>query len=144
MNMTREEIERLEGRKLDVAVAEKVQGWVGPAYWVGDEPFMARRVDGRPRLVEGPFLVGRYSTDIVTAWAVVETMRKRGYWFEIDEMTCPPGHPCDIRCRFVRNPHDARERLDNTYSGSGSLATAICRAALIALANEEAETNDDD
>lgn len=133
-DLTVAEIEKLNNNQLDGLVAKHVIGLEVRVLSADHYQYYSHtEEDEFGEVSEVWKRVPRYSTDISAAWDVVEAMRLRGYWFEIKKMTCPPKHRCDVCCWFVRNPYDVRERLNNTYAGSCSLATAICRAALIAV-----------
>ena len=76
------------------------------------------------------------------AWRVVRRMAELGYGLDVFELSIPPGYPDKPTCSVAFG----KDRMDyglNRYTDS-DMARAICRAALIALVNEETETNDDD
>lgn len=129
--MTADEIGRLSGEALRVAVAERVFGYKwqqadgGRRGWFANGALTERWT--RSRQPDAPaLLLPRYESDIAAAFEVVERMRERDYDFEYE---CANGE------------HHAKFGLDGDYSRGGMrgmcAAEAICRAALLAVADED-------
>ena len=127
--MTRDEIERLEGRELDYWVSRRVFGETQD--WHEEHPGLG--------LCEGCF--PRWSWFLDRAWQVAQRMAELGYGLDIFELSLPAGHPDKPTCSLAFGK-DRVELGTNRYTDS-DIARAICRAALIALASEEAERNAD-
>jgi hypothetical protein len=105
--LTRDEILAMEpGRELDALVAEKVMGWTK----VGENAWEAPNIKGYP-------LLPRYSTDIATAWEVVEKIAQKWHDFNIGR-------------------HHGKWSIGWNYKGSvvdlKTAPEAICKAALLA------------
>lgn len=123
--MTRDEILAMKpGRDMDVLVARRVMGWtdiepIGPMY-VGRPPGMkpVHPVDAR--------FVPCYSTDDAAALEIIPAMAKRGY-------DCGAYYEADARRWTV---YFLPPRCGSAKAQSGSLAEAICKAALLALLEE--------
>ena len=110
--MTKGEIMQLEGRELDVAVAQAIWEW-----------------KLNPKLVGLPF----YSSDISAAWMVVEKMMKLGYRYVLRGNFEGNGlHWCGF---------DQQEWADLNplwqCKPCDSLPVAICRAALLAMEDSD-------
>lgn len=128
--MTREEIEGLEGRFLDAAIASKIFG--DDVVWVVEERAKLIR-----RLPDGQYLVvPPYSDSMADAWRVVLRMAQLGYDLEIHELTLRAGYEDRpfISLSFGRRKTD---HARNLYGYEGPVPVAICRAALIARCGEE-------
>lgn len=118
-------------KELDASVAEKVMGWVHN----GSCPEMLCRSDmddwwtapGDPKPTCGPChnLPSHYSTEIETAWLVVEQMRRRGFHLELlSPNAWVEGKEWGVG--FCKDDVDA-EAIGDTAP------EAICRAALEAV-----------
>ena len=127
--MTREEIERLEGRELDYYVSRRVFGHTIP--WHEAEPGKGLCACCFPQ----------WSQDLNRSWMVARRMAERGYSLDVYELSLAGHHPdkptCDLAFGRTRV-----ELARNRYTDS-DLARAICRAALIALTNEGVERGAD-
>lgn len=141
--MTREEIMALQGRELDAAVHKRVFGrlvkWATPsATNNGGELAFKFPFDPDMRM-----RIPHYSADIAAAWQVVEWMFERGFYPEISYHSDGTGrhdkakvdvifhtedHYCGWPCA-ANGVKDAPQRV----------ATALCRAALLAVAGEASE-----
>lgn len=127
--MTREEIEQLRGRELDYWVSrlvfDETQDWheAHPGFGLCDVCFP------------------RWSASLDSAWQVARRMAELGYGLDVFELSISPGYPDKPTCSVAFG----KDRMDyglNRYTDS-DMARAICRAALIALANKEDEQDDD-
>lgn len=72
-------------------------------------------------------MLPHYSTDIADAWAIVENLRSRGWFFDLGDK---PSNMDDLASPRVWNAF-----VNRTTRGpdAGTPALAICRAALAAL-----------
>ena len=114
------DLQPLTGRYLDFAIAEQVMGWVAAERFPKD-PAGIQRPDG---LIVHRSDVPAYSTDIVAAWQVAETMRVKGW-------------TCEVYCMDETSRWFARfRRPDDGWFcvGADGAPEAICRAALAAVA----------
>ena len=160
--MTREEIEALEGRELDAAVARlvfdlqpvyvKEQPWecredpdmaLGIYCNFGGAVFTAEREwvvndyvlpcsDGG---LNGGHLLPHYSGSLDEAGKVVLRMAHLGYEMEVHELLVRPGH----EHKPFASISFGRDKIDhalNRYGYVGPVPVAICRAALIARCGE--------
>ncbi|HEY8414210.1 MAG TPA: hypothetical protein VIK99_00410 [Thermaerobacter sp.] len=160
--MTREEIEALEGRELDAAVARVVFGLqpvyvaekplefredpdmpfgvqcnFGGAVWVAEREWVVNDYvlpcsDGG---LDGGHILPHYSGSLDEAWKVVLQMAHLGYGMELHEFLVCPGH----EHKPFTSISFGRDRIDhalNRYGYVGPVPVAICRAALIARCGE--------
>jgi len=123
--MTKDEILQMPaGRELDALVAEKVFGWVpksvkGKVYgnlWID--------LDEKIRLIPSP-----YSTDISIAFNVVFQMRRSGFVSQCSDLTMDSNGEW-WHWKF----YDYMSKQDKKYDAYGTIPVAICRAALLAVA----------
>lgn len=125
--MNREQIMNMEpGRELDALVAENVLGWTasfGPwgitDYWTNDK-------------MESTHKVGEFkpSTDIATAWEVVEKIQKTHH-FMLSR---------DVRYKqymALFEIHGDEPPYEPFEYESDSMPEAICKAALLAVLDKE-------
>ena len=119
--MTHEQIIELDGRELDAAVHEGVYGV--PVHWVG------KALIGHEEPIAQGYMVPHYSRDMDWAWDVVLRMARLGYGMEM-HVDMPAGEALpSAEVSFGRTRTDlARNRCS-----ADDVATAICRAALVAL-----------
>jgi hypothetical protein len=142
-------------RELDAEVAEKVMGWTPPVheivdrdgkpmyrnrepydhacrgecYWTNHSLAGTDRAPWRPRGNPDP---PPYSTDMATAWTIVEHLHATGGWFF--------GLGINIHaerwCHFWRGEEDMERYCypEDHYATAETEPLAICRAALKALA----------
>ncbi|MNP14176.1 hypothetical protein D3C76_1064890 [compost metagenome] len=111
--MTREEIQGLKGRELDVVVAREIFGWHYGNYHTD---------------------LARYSSDLSAAWEVVEEMRKNGYDYAIESLNDSLNAGGDLtHVRFFK-------RLEGNYyeyDSEVSVMHGISICALLAVLGEE-------
>jgi hypothetical protein len=111
--MTRE-----ASRELDAEIAEKVMGADMPRFFPGAYP-LQRRVDAP------------YSTEIESAWLVVESMRAKGWSLSLDDLGYD-GEEWRVRFEHSeRREHDIKESW--VYADAVTAPLAICLASLKAL-----------
>lgn len=117
------------GQKLDLMIAEKVMGWRNLEWRKGKND--GRTFSPEGYYGEGPdracYLTHGYSTNIASAWLVVESMRNLGWFFTLDDVwPCAWKEGKRSEWRVVRFCNGA-----TTVEGMAtSEALAICRAAL--------------
>lgn len=122
------------GRELDAMIAEKVFGWSAfdRSPWRGEFAFaditLVRPGRPQPRSIADVFAnvqaPPKYSTDIASAFSVVEKMRERGLTVHMDTLGFMPG-PWRVWL--------LTEECDRVADGEGELPLAICLAALDAV-----------
>jgi hypothetical protein len=131
---TEAEIDQLDGRELDAAVAREVMQWVrveirstlisATEEWTGVDP-----------LVDRMRIVPLYHQDINLAWQVVRALMQKGYRYV-------------LRGNFEGDGKHSAAFDDQDWAdsnplfrswGSDSLPTAICRAALKATRRKDHE-----
>lgn len=135
--MNKEEVEALSGRELDIAIAELL-GWTGIEteayvnYGTGRDA-CGTTPDGKGGFYNsGRAPIPHYSTRMERAWEVRAEMKRRGWSFGYYDDTrivdnaefWKPGNP------------DTHTDSVGAYAQGGSVgdgATAICRAALLAV-----------
>ena len=126
MNSRKEIIQLSAGREIDVLVAEQIMGWQIET----DEPKLESlqryfSLDEHPqwwRAPEGGWYSDppSYSSDIATAWQIVERMNSRGQFLFLSQNS--EGFKVDFDELRTFSP-------DNISEKSGALA--ICKAALL-------------
>lgn len=77
--MTTTDIDTLTGRDLDRAIAEEV---FGAETLLDGYGMSIMRQSSQPHHL--PVVVPQYSSNIASAWLVMEAMRESGYWASID------------------------------------------------------------
>ena len=110
----------MTARELDAMVAEKVMGREVIKRPYSDEGPCLRAVDSR-QWVPMPF----YSTDIGSAWEVVEKMADKGFYASIQNCHTPISDWCVV----LANGKDA-------FEAEGAFPRAACLAALRAVGVE--------
>ena len=117
--MTREEIERLEGRELDAAVAEHVMGLS-----VSNGRVFSHYEEDEFGEVSAVWVrVPRYCSDIAAAWQVIERMWDLGWYVDM-------GHYED---EWEVAFYNGLQRYEDC---GWPPAAVICRAALLAVCGE--------
>lgn len=114
------------GRELDVLVAEKILGWeVGVSAQSGRYclPPDSTRSEYAITWNNHDSKLPCYSTDIASAWQVVEKMREKGYEVCIGLVTD------GVFCRMDDEPGECAGRASVDWR-DGSTPLAICLAAL--------------
>ena len=134
MSMTRDDVMRLSGRELDVAVAERVMGWtwkechIKPRY-PDQKPYPGQWVPPGKKWKAPPWDIPRYSTDIARALEVVERLATP------DEC---------ITITYVKGDWVVAVDGAEVVASSKSAPEAICHAALLsALKRSEAMNGGD-
>ena len=125
--VTWDEIMALKGPNLNVAVAERVMGWLGRPKWFDGTPIMLAPV-GEGKFT--PMPVPHYSEDLNASWQVVERMRDWGYGVNMgaDRSAMSDAWAVDFYGPFETGCH---------YKVvAAPLAVAACRAALLAVCGE--------
>jgi hypothetical protein len=129
---------------MDVASVSAIRKMVaGPDF----DEMIARKVFGR--VVARGEAVPRFSTDILSAWDVVEKLRKHrgtrygepgGYFFlEDDSENWPGGKGSAFNCSFLASPRDD-EAADDEVAEAPTAPLAICRAALLCMRQGAADS----
>lgn len=106
----------MAGRELDALVAEKVMGIAVNRFGEVIQPGMGV---GMPR---------RYSTDIASAWGVVEKMQADGWFFKVEDGAL---HTCWYADFIISEPGRPPKGPRRTQADTAPLA--ICLAALKAV-----------
>lgn len=141
--MTREDILVMEpGRELDALVAERVMGWTG--IWTNGKSYMAYHPCEQEMSVgeaeRSP--IWPYSTDIASAWGVVEKMAARMNNYPVDgfkwsgplykpntHYLTSEGYPLGTVCWYVLVQND---NIGRHIVCADTSPEAICKAALLA------------
>lgn len=144
------DVDKLEGRELDAAVAERILGWRWRAFqdrdgWQKDiYPPLAPELKWPPP--DGPPLDGlpyenslhyrrdlpRFHDDDANAWpAVLDAMEARGWDYIIESSLVSPGM---VNVYFTKPGINPRYKF---RASANTRAEAVARAALRALAAEE-------
>lgn len=129
MMPTREEILNMPaGREMDALIATKVMGWK-----VDDLTATSPTGSSNSRIPHGDEWLEYYSTDMTTAWLVVEKLMHDGFiWKSNGNEAC--GNLI-YSFSFAKND-DGYEDYFQTYDSGiteNNLPLAICRAALLAV-----------
>ena len=129
-NLTEHEIRKLGSDQLDALVAKHVMGLKVRERSTGDAVYLSHyEEDEFGEVYDVWKRVPRYSTDIATAWEVVEAVQKRGWAMRL--YVLPKGERSSIACFcFFRD----NGLLEEHWASGRNPAEAICRAALVALA----------
>lgn len=133
------------GRELDASIAEAIFG--GDVRWERGEPGYTSRQTTAGKTWSSWAILPSYSTDLTSAWRVVEHLRKQGWLIRVQEM--PDGFPyrgpddMDPQPQIYKQSYCLlswmpRERVEDTRrfirdhpSGIAETAAhAICLAAL--------------
>ncbi len=120
--VTRDEAMNLSGRELDAAVAERVMG--RSVVW------REWREELRPTDRYSGAIITRYSTDNTTIWQVVERMHELG-WRYVMLKGFQQGNHRHYAAFDRQEWYDANPPWS---AWAGTLPEAICRAALLAVA----------
>ncbi|WP_074951041.1 BC1872 family protein [Alicyclobacillus macrosporangiidus] len=104
-------------RERDALVAEQVFGWTG--CWANPHGLAAFGVPPGKTSRRG---IGYYTTDISTAWQIIEHVKSKGFY--IDVLSYADG--------YVAVTHDGQEPL-NLDGTAPTASEAICIAALKAV-----------
>lgn len=120
--MTRDEIENMpSGRAMDALIAEHVMGWTNPRRRHKGTLIMTPPADDPVR--RGGQAAPHYSTDIADAWQVVEHLLGRAVW--------------QIGVRRIESLGFWLCEVGGVYSRAENAPLAICRAALLAVVEDE-------
>jgi hypothetical protein len=133
--MKREEIEKMTGRELDVAVAEQVMGLVpcqSKCHEPGAKLYMARPCHALPESPDQGGETALYSSEIADAWRVVEKLIET---WDIVDVWHEHGHDSEAGLWYCELAGNGKG--ETAYATSPQVA--ICRAALLAVAETEKE-----
>jgi len=120
--MTRDEIIKMPaGKELDALIAEKVLGYQKLSF-----PAMPKYQRPSENGIQALYDLPDYSTKIHAAWEVLEKMESLGFAWELATDLN------SVWCEFA-NVHDHTKYIN--ANGNSSAPFAICRAALLAIAD---------
>jgi len=120
------------GPEMDALVAQKVMAWDLSANRIYPNLQDDFNCDFRPLSSFQP------STDIAAGWQVVEQMQSLGYWCQARTPFGPPGSKGCDGCWAGFTPHltTGWNGRPDGWTHAETLPLAICRAALLALTQE--------
>lgn len=130
--MTKNEILNMPaGREMDILVAEKVMGWTRK--YVGE---FGNQIWDSPS--QGAYLedaIPNYSTDIASAWEVVEKMKEEGFQFVIGTSELF-GKPVRYFVEFKKEG----TAFSHNRVYTDTVPLAVCRAAMLPALPERSVT----
>ena len=108
------DIEKLEGRELDVRVATEVMRWIQKSKFAWEEKGVSDHI-----------WLPLFSTDIAAAMQVVEKMLADGYYYDMKGIV-PKNGSEEHEFRFSKG------MLQGLWASADTVAKAICHAAVLA------------
>lgn len=130
------------GRELDALVAEKVMGLPCPGLPTDNAYSYIGRVEREGWYLQSSgydsgdvreIVPAPYSTSIAAAWEVVEKLKADGWDIHIDSM----GFNNDIEGEwrtFFSHPHEMGDQRAHVFGDGDTVAEAVCKSALAAVA----------